>query len=126
MGYDPGSFVPAYEQVRTQVAAAIASGEVAPSERLPPIRQLAADLGLAVNTVARAYRGLEVEGLVESRGARGTFVPDSPTEVRPEAGRIARDFATRMRKLGIGPSEIVAILREELRHESPRRVAPNR
>lgn len=111
---DPDVGVPPYEQVRDQLAAAIESGQLAPEQRLPTVRQLAADLGLAVNTVARAYRELERAGLVDSRGRHGSFVAGSPEETRPEAVRVTRDFAARMRRLGVGPHEILAIVRREL------------
>jgi len=111
---DPGSPVPPFEQVRGQLQAAIDTGRIGPEERLPTVRQLAADLGLAANTVARAYRELEAAGLVETRGRHGTFVAGTPTEARREAERATRDFTAAMRRLGIGPHEIMAILRREL------------
>ncbi len=67
---DSSSGAPPFEQVRTQIAAAIERGDLAPAERLPPVRTLAADLGLAVNTVARSYRELELQGLVSTEGRR--------------------------------------------------------
>ncbi len=111
---DPQSAVPPFEQVRAQLAALIESGRIEPEERLPTVRQLAGDLHLAVNTVARSYRELEAAGLVETRGRHGTFVAGSPTPQRREAMRATRDFADVMRRLGIGPREALAILRREL------------
>ena len=68
VGLDPQSPVPPYEQLRGQIAGAIARGELRAEERLPTVRQLAADLRLAVNTVARAYRELEARRIrAESR-----------------------------------------------------------
>ena len=58
---------PPYEQVRAQLAGLIGRGSLAEGDRLPTVRALAADLGLAVNTVARAYKELEAEGLVTTR-----------------------------------------------------------
>ena len=101
---DPQSAVPSFEQVRAQLAALIDSGRIEPEERLPTVRQLAGDLHLAVNTVARSYRELEAAGLVETRGRHGTFVAGSPTPQRREAVRATRDFAEVMRRLGIGPA----------------------
>ncbi len=66
--------VPPYEQVRSQLAGHVRTGTLAPGERLPTVRVLAADLGVATNTVARAYRELEQAGLVESRRRTGTVV----------------------------------------------------
>ncbi|WP_460662622.1 GntR family transcriptional regulator [Kribbella swartbergensis] len=71
---DPVGITPPYEQVRAQIEALIRAGELAKGTRLPTVRQLSLDLGLAVNTVARAYKELEADRLVETRGRNGTFV----------------------------------------------------
>ncbi|MFD0785737.1 GntR family transcriptional regulator, partial [Micromonospora azadirachtae] len=71
---DLDSSVPPYEQVRGQLAEMIGDGRLPVGTRLPTVRQLAADLNLAPNTVARAYRELEGAGLLETRGRNGTFV----------------------------------------------------
>jgi DNA-binding transcriptional regulator YhcF (GntR family) len=115
----PESALPPYEQVRTQIAEAIESGALAAETRLPTVRQLAGDLGLAVNTVARAYRELETEGLVETRGRHGSFVAPLDTTTRRQAVRATRTFASAMRRLGIGPQEMLALLRRELADELP-------
>lgn len=73
--------MPPYEQVRAQLAAGIESVRLQPSVRLPTVRKVAADLGLAVNTVAKAYRQLELGGLVETRAGR---VPLWPGELCEE------------------------------------------
>jgi DNA-binding transcriptional regulator YhcF (GntR family) len=65
---------PPYEQVRRQVALQAADGTLPAGHRLPTVRALATDLGLAANTVAKAYRALEVDGVIETRGRQGTFV----------------------------------------------------
>ena len=70
---DPSSGVPPFEQVREGIRAQVESGELEPGFRLPPVRSLADALGLAVNTVARAYKELEAQGVVETRGRAGTF-----------------------------------------------------
>jgi DNA-binding transcriptional regulator YhcF (GntR family) len=71
---DPASGDAPYEQVRQQIAVAAEAGLLAPGHRLPTVRRLATDLGLAVNTVARAYRELEADGVVETHGRGGTLV----------------------------------------------------
>lgn len=71
---DPASSEAPYEQVRRQIAEAAAAGLLAPGHRLPTVRRLAADLGVAANTVARAYRELEADGVVETHGRGGTLV----------------------------------------------------
>lgn len=71
---DTTSPVPPYRQLADQVLAMVANGQLRVDQRLPTVRQLAADLGLANGTVARAYRALEEAGVLETRGRRGTFV----------------------------------------------------
>jgi DNA-binding transcriptional regulator YhcF (GntR family) len=111
---DPSSPIPPYEQVRSQIEAAIDDGSLQPAVQLPTVRRLARDLGLAVNTVARAYKELEMAGLIETRGRQGSFVAGAASETRQVAADIARAFLHRMRELGIGPAEAVAILRREI------------
>src|SRR4051812_23238246 len=114
LSVDPDAPEPPFEQVRAQIATAIQTGDLAPATRLPTVRQLAADLGLAVNTVARSYRELEIAGLIETRGRNGTFVAGAPSESRRLAVRAAREFTRRMRDLGIGDAESLAIVRREI------------
>lgn len=71
--------VPPFEQVRSQIAGRIAAGELPSGTRLPTVRALAGELGLAVNTVARVYKELEADGLVVTEGRRGTFVKSTST-----------------------------------------------
>ncbi len=111
---DSSSGAPPFEQVRKQIAGAIERGDLAPAERLPTVRTLAAHLGLAVNTVARSYRELELQGLVSTEGRHGTFVAGEPSVVRQQATVEARAFARRMRELGVGEPEMFAILRREV------------
>jgi GntR family transcriptional regulator len=116
---DPASPVPPYEQLRSQVATMIASGALVPGQRLPTIRQLAADLGLAGGTVARAYRELERDRLVVSRGRKGTFVnaeqllPDGERDRQLEEA--AGAFVLQAIQLGAGPKEALEKVRETLR-----------
>lgn len=110
---DPDSPLPPYEQIRSQIAGMIASGVLAREARLPTIRQLAGDLGLAGGTVARAYRELEDEGMIVTRGRHGTFVSGNGAK-RPtrEAERLlaetAEGFALRARQLGFGRGDALA------------------
>ena len=112
---DEASPVPPFEQLRVQLRAAIVSGGLAAGAPLPTIRQLAADLALAPNTVARAYRALEEEGLVVSQGRRGTTVAHAARGTAA-ARRQAIDQATtrylaELRHLGAGVDDAVAALR---------------
>ncbi len=110
---DPESKVAPFEQVRAQIAAAIESGVLQSASRLPTVRALAADLGLAVNTVARSYRALESEGLVTTNGRHGTVVASDTSVERLQAAIEARDFVVRMQHLGIGETEMLAMVRRE-------------
>lgn len=115
---DPDDPTPPYEQLRRQLADLITSGQLAPGDRLPPLRQLAGDLGLAVGTVARTYRELEQEGLLTSSRGGGTRVsslgtPPATTRRRLLAG-MTRDFVKRARSLGFTDDEIVAALGRQL------------
>ena len=117
--------VPPFQQVRDQITTAVEDGVLRPEVRLPPVRLLATHLGLAVNTVARSYRELELAGVVETRGRHGTFVRAGPSPTRKLASREARDFARRLRALGIGPEEMLALLRHELEHPGPPSRSPS-
>jgi DNA-binding transcriptional regulator YhcF (GntR family) len=89
LGIDPRSAVPPYEQIRTQITTMVRTGTLAEGSRLPPIRQLAKDLGLASGTVARAYKELEADGVVATRGRHGTVVtaPHAPAVPAPDRRR---------------------------------------
>ena len=94
---------PPYEQLRRQLAELIGSGVLSPGDRMPPVRQLAADLGLAVGTVARTYRELEQAGYVRSRRGGGTRVaPAPPATATPERAleEAASAYLARARVLG--------------------------
>jgi DNA-binding transcriptional regulator YhcF (GntR family) len=105
------SRVPPFEQLRTQIAGQVASGILPAGTRLPTVRQLAAELGLAANTVARAYRELEADGVVTTSGRRGTFVSSSTLEATPEeAERLAREYAESARRLGLTCAEATRLV----------------
>ena len=109
---ETGDPTPPYEQLRRQLADMIIGGSLPAGERLPPLRQLAGDLGLAVGTVARTYRELEAAGLIVSRRGGGTRVADRPVNSAPsEALRRAADaFVRQGRRLGADRAGIVAAL----------------
>lgn len=71
---DTNAAEPPYEQVRRQIAEGAATGSLNAGHKLPPVRQLAAELGLAVNTVAKAYKALESDGVIETHGRGGTLI----------------------------------------------------
>jgi GntR family transcriptional regulator len=117
---DLASPVPPYEQLRAQIAGLIATGGLRPDDRLPSVRQLAADLGLAGGTIARAYRALEQAGLVEGRGRHGTVVRQGPTldaeqrAHRHELAVAAERLVRTVRDLGLSDDAALAALRTAL------------
>lgn len=117
---DAGLAEPPFEQLKRQAADQIRRGRLRPGDRLPTVRRLADDLGLAPNTVARAYRELEAEGLVVGRGRAGTFVADGgaapPAEgALDEARRAAEAYAETVRALRIPTVDAVELVRDALR-----------
>ncbi len=97
---DPASSLAPYEQVRRQLATGIDAGELSPGTRLPTVRRLADDLGVAPNTIARAYRELEATGRVATRGRNGTVVTDRSATGDGEEARLAASYLAAMRELG--------------------------
>ncbi|MHC5794613.1 GntR family transcriptional regulator [Lacisediminihabitans sp. FW035] len=112
---DPGSSVPPYEQLRVQVIDAVAAGTVAPGAKLPTVRGLADALGIAPNTVARSYRELERDAVIETRGRAGTFIAASGDATTRQAQEAAAAFAARIRQLRLDPAEAVELVRAALR-----------
>lgn len=122
---DLGSATPPYEQIRSQASSLIALGTLAPGTRLPTVRSLAADLGIAAGTVARAYRELEQAGLIETRRRNGTVVAGTPAaatrSATPAPETITGEVATAVdryiaegRKAGFDDVALLAILRTRL------------
>lgn len=105
---DLRSPTPPYEQIRSQLAAQIGNDDLRAGDRLPTVRRLAQDLGLAVNTVARAYRELEAAGLIETRGRGGSFV--TGTGVERAAREAAVAYVERVRALGLGDDDSLHIV----------------
>jgi DNA-binding transcriptional regulator YhcF (GntR family) len=116
---DTASPIPPYEQLRLQLARQIQEHTLAVGTRLPTVRQFAADLGLAVNTVGRAYRELEEAGLIETRGRAGSFVSAAGEKGRERAQRAAADYAAVVTAIGIDVEEAVRIVRAALTSGRP-------
>lgn len=116
---DPALPTPPYEQLRSQLIKQISDGELVPGAKLPAVRRLASDLGLAPNTVARTYRELEAAGYVRTQGRNGTIVstPDlgSP-EIHERALGLATDYVTGMQALGLGQESMITYLQRSLNH----------
>jgi DNA-binding transcriptional regulator YhcF (GntR family) len=109
---DPAAAEPPFEQLRSQVARRAASGDLPAGTRLPTVRALAADLGLAANTVARAYRELEADGVVVTEGRRGTFVAATEAASSADARGAAADYVAAVRRLGLGPAEATRLVEQ--------------
>jgi DNA-binding transcriptional regulator YhcF (GntR family) len=109
---DAASPEPPFEQLRRQVAAAAADGTLAPGHRLPTVRALADELGLAANTVAKAYRALEADGVVETHGRRGTLVA-APRLDDADAVAAARAYAAGQRRRGLSREEALRLVERE-------------
>lgn len=102
---DKGSDVPPYSQLRRAIIAARASGVLAAGDRLPPMRALAAQTGLAVNTVAKAYKELEAAGAIETHGRAGSFITALDATAY-KAQTLTEKYIVAMRKLGYEDQQI--------------------
>jgi GntR family transcriptional regulator len=117
--------VPIYLQIVNQVKYLVASGRLAAGEELPPIRVLAERLVINPNTVARAYRELEIAGIVEKRRTAGTFVSDSGSPLaRRERVRILTEridaLLAEARQLNVAVDEILQLVRQRDQAMQPR------
>lgn len=106
---DPGAPEPPFEQLRSQIARRTGSGELAAGTKLPTVRALASELHLAVNTVARAYRELEADGVVVTEGRRGTFVAMASGD-SPDAAAAAAAYVAAVRRLGLTRAEAIRLV----------------
>jgi GntR family transcriptional regulator len=115
---DLKSGVPVYRQLIDQVLGAIAAGTLGPGDRLPTVRQVAVDLTINPNTVVRAYKELEIRGVLTTQQGTGTFISSQPVKL-DEADRQRRlsqfvaDVAARAGAEGFTVEEILAALREK-------------
>jgi len=106
---------PPYEQLRAQVVAGALDGTLPAGTKLPTVRALADELGLAPNTVARAYRELESAGVIETRGRSGSFVALSTDAAERTLQQTAAEYAARAHSLGIDASRARAYVEAALR-----------
>jgi len=114
---DPADATPIYAQVERALRAAIAAGRLKPGDQLPTVRELAVDLKVNANTIARVYSELERAGVFETRRGVGTFVRAGRSEARPasEHARRLKAFATRVLAdgdaHGFSAEEVIAALK---------------
>jgi GntR family transcriptional regulator len=113
------SGLPPYAQLIEQVRQALLSGVLRPGDRLPTVKEVSASLAVNPNTVARAYRDLEHEGLVEGRQGVGTFAvrrPDGPPpQVQAQLSRSLATWVGKARLAGMADGDIESLLRTTLR-----------
>jgi GntR family transcriptional regulator len=107
---------PLYQQLVDEIKTLIAKGELAQGTSLPPVRQVASDLGVNLNTVAFAYRRLQKEGLIRIRHGSGAVVISQTVQQKPEDGlrNQLRTALTQLVLAGLKPSEIKGLISEEL------------
>ena len=105
---DPASDVPPFEQLRAQIAGRAARGDLPAGTRLPTVRALAEQLGLAANTVAKAYRALEADGVVVTEGRRGTAISGASTDAR----QAATAYVATAHRLDLTLAEAVRLVEE--------------
>lgn len=106
---DRSATQPPSEQLRCQVVERVRSGALPAGTRLLPVRRLAEELGLAANTVARSYRELEADGVIETRGRNGSFIAAHGDPIQQQAQLAAREFAERIRRLDVSPETALAL-----------------
>jgi GntR family transcriptional regulator len=120
---DVASPTPPYEQIRSQIAAHVAGGLLTAGDRLPTMRALAADLGVATGTVARAYAELETAGLVASRRRTGTVITGAaPGPAEDQVRRTATQLAVQAREAGLDGETVLAIVRAALMESQGRTI----
>lgn len=123
---DTHSGVPVYRQLIDQVRSGIASGSLTAGDQLPTVRQLAVDLAINPNTVMRAYRELELGGLLETHQGTGTFISDKKLEKKSaererQLVQMAGEFAARAGAAGFSLEDVIDRLQELLPRDLSRR-----
>jgi len=116
---DPASGVPFYRQIIDLILGGIATGALAPGEQLPTVRALAVDLQVNLNTVAKAYKELEIRGVLATQQGSGTFIAHSEVkrdeiERRRQVVQLADELLARAAAMGVPPRELLAELAERV------------
>src|ERR1700758_5695970 len=123
---DLHSGVPVYRQLVDQVRSGMAAGSLNAGDQLPTVRQLAVDLAINPNTVMRAYRELELGGLLETHQGTGTFIASKKMEKKSaererQLSQMAGEFAARAGAAGFSVEDLIERLRDLLPNPAPRR-----
>lgn len=112
---DPDAATAPYEQLRTQISGLARSGALPVGYRLPTVRGFAEELGLAANTVAKAYRALESDGVIETRGRNGTFIAAAGDAADRKAAAAAQEYAEQVRRLGMSRAAALSLAEDAVR-----------
>jgi GntR family transcriptional regulator len=119
------SGIPIYVQIMDQIKRRVLAGELRPGDQLPTVRQLATDLRVNFNTVARAYRLLDEAGLISTQQGRGTYILEAPTpevseHLRQQAMEaLTHRFLRGAARLGFSPDEVRLAVERHLRDRNP-------
>ncbi|RLP72699.1 GntR family transcriptional regulator [Mycetocola tolaasinivorans] len=111
---DPQDPTPPFEQIRAQIVAAATEGSMPAGTRIPTVRALATELGLAAGTVAKAYRKLEEDGVIETRGRAGSVIAAAADSGRQQIEVRAHELVLRARELGVSDTRVRDILEDAL------------
>ncbi|MFI6939733.1 GntR family transcriptional regulator [Streptomyces sp. NPDC050418] len=112
---DQGAAEAPYEQVRAQISEQARSGVLPVGYKLPTVRGLAETLSLAANTVAKAYKALEADGVIETRGRNGTFVAAAGGAAEQKAADAAAAYAAQAKRLGLDRAAALAAVEDAVR-----------
>ncbi len=128
---DPTSFIPIYEQIKKEIKGQITHGKLKALEALPSVRDLATDLIINPNTVARAYRELEMEGFIYTRKGKGCYVTDHSSSLIEKERRtvligIFDQAIKEAERYNLSGQEIFALFEERLRRTSGARTSGGR
>jgi GntR family transcriptional regulator len=121
---DKNNRLPIYDQIKDQVKGLIHAGRLKTGDQLPTIRQLSADLGVNINTVAMAYRDLVIEGLIITERGKGTFVAGTPGEDdmkvirRDTLNSLIVNLIHETDRLGYAHEEVIQVLLDHLKQEN--------
>jgi GntR family transcriptional regulator len=123
---DAASGVPVYRQIIDQVLGGIAAGNLVPGTQLPTVRQVAVDLAINPNTVVRAYRELEIRGVLETQQGTGTFVSRQivkrdDVERRRQLNQIVTEFVSRAGAAGFTVADLIEPLKDLVNDTSRKR-----
>ncbi|MGF7121369.1 GntR family transcriptional regulator [Rhodococcus sp. TAF43] len=112
---DHDSTTPPFEQLRVRILELVRNEELVAGAKIPTVRKLASDLGIAPNTVARTYRELEQLGVIETRGRLGSFIAASGDPTRTKAQQAATEYVAAIRRMGISDTDAAAFVATALR-----------